>query len=233
MDQAGIGRFLRSLRKEKGKTQEEIAEIFGVSARSVSRWENGNTMPDVGILVELADYYDVDIREIIDGERKSETVEKETKETLLRVADYADSGKRRALSGKKAAIWICCGLILALSAAMTALVIGAFSRQYNARGISGRLCVSIDENRPREYIGQLDGYAVYTEGMDPDGLYFTTVDGKTVSLTEAVGKGLVSVRSWRRMAQDITEAAGAEILRYENYEIAVSDGECVIRPVTG
>ena len=70
IDQVKIGNFLKELRKENGKTQEEIAELFGISSRSVSRWENGNTMPDLGTLVELADYYDVEIREIIDGERK-------------------------------------------------------------------------------------------------------------------------------------------------------------------
>ncbi|MFR5027468.1 MAG: helix-turn-helix domain-containing protein [Coprococcus sp.] len=79
IDQVKIGNFLRKLRKEKGMTQEEIATKFGVSSRSVSRWENGNTMPDLAILVELADYYDVDIREIIDGERKSENMEKRQK----------------------------------------------------------------------------------------------------------------------------------------------------------
>ena len=46
-------------------------------------------MPDVNMLIELADFYDVDIREIIDGERKSENMDKETKETLKKVAEYA------------------------------------------------------------------------------------------------------------------------------------------------
>ena len=78
IDQMKIGAFLRDLRKEKGLTQEELAEKFGVSSRSVSRWENGNTMPELGILVELAEYYEVDIKEVIDGERKSEAMEKET-----------------------------------------------------------------------------------------------------------------------------------------------------------
>ena len=53
ISQVKTGNFLKELRKENGKTQEEIAEMFGVSSRSVSRWENGNTMPDLGILVEL------------------------------------------------------------------------------------------------------------------------------------------------------------------------------------
>ena len=94
IDQITIGSFLRDLRKEKELTQEQLAEKFGVSSRSVSRWENGNTMPELGILVELADYYEVDIKEIIEGERKSEIMEKKEKDTLRKVADYAEAEKK-------------------------------------------------------------------------------------------------------------------------------------------
>lgn len=100
IDQVKIGGFLKDLRKGKGLTQEQLAEKFGVSSRSVSRWENGNTMPELGILVELAEYYEVDIKEIIDGERKSEIMEKEGKETLQKVADYAETEKRLAVKRK-------------------------------------------------------------------------------------------------------------------------------------
>ena len=91
MNQQKIGEFLKHLRKDKGLTQEQLAEEFGVSSRSVSRWENGNTMPDISIIIELADFYDVDIREIICGERKSENMDKELKDTLVTVADYANN----------------------------------------------------------------------------------------------------------------------------------------------
>ena len=50
-------------------------------------------MPDLSILVELADFYDVDIRDIIDGERKGEDMNKEEKERLMVVADYAENEK--------------------------------------------------------------------------------------------------------------------------------------------
>ena len=115
IDQIKIGRFLRDLRKEKELTQEQLAEKFGVSSRSVSRWENGNTMPELGILVELADYYEVDIKEIIDGERKSEIMEKEAKETLFKIAEYADKQKKQAVI--RAIIFfglemVCCGITL-------------------------------------------------------------------------------------------------------------------------
>jgi len=115
IDQVKIGNFLRELRKEKGKTQEEIAGMYNVSSRSVSRWENGITLPDLGTLVELADYYEVDIKELIDGERKSENMDNELKDTLLKVADYADKQKKQAIV--RAVIFfalemVCCGITI-------------------------------------------------------------------------------------------------------------------------
>ena len=96
-DQAKIGSFLKELRKEKTLTQEQLAEEFNVVSRTVSRWENGNNMPDLSILVELADFYDVDIRELIDGERKSENMTEEMKDTLVKVADYSESEKENII----------------------------------------------------------------------------------------------------------------------------------------
>ncbi|MBQ8397297.1 MAG: helix-turn-helix transcriptional regulator [Clostridia bacterium] len=90
MDQQKTGTFLKELRKEKGLTQEQLAEQFNVSNRTISRWENGNTMPDLSNLVELADFCRVDVREIIDGERKSEMMDKDLKETLVKVTEYTD-----------------------------------------------------------------------------------------------------------------------------------------------
>ena len=89
MNQQKMGRFLKHLRKDKGLTQEQLAERFFVSSRTVSRWETGSNMPDVNTLIELADFYDVDIREIIDGERKSENMDNEMKDTLKKFAEYA------------------------------------------------------------------------------------------------------------------------------------------------
>ena len=58
MNQQKIGKFLKELRKQKELTQEQIAEKFHVSNRTISRWENGNNMPDLDILIELSDYYE-------------------------------------------------------------------------------------------------------------------------------------------------------------------------------
>lgn len=95
MDQKKIGGFLKELRNQKGLTQEQLAEQFCVSSRTVSRWENGNNMPDLDILIEISDYYEVDLREILNGERKSENMDKEMKETVLQAVDYTNTEAER------------------------------------------------------------------------------------------------------------------------------------------
>ena len=98
MDQKKIGLFLKELRKEKGMTQGQLAEHLNMSDRTVSRWETGTTLPDLSVLLELADFYHVDIREIIDGERKSEPMNNEMKETLIKAAQYAEEDKQTHLN---------------------------------------------------------------------------------------------------------------------------------------
>lgn len=93
MDQPKIGRFLKELRLKKGMTQEQLAEIFGVSNRSISRWENGNNMPDLDLVIQIAQYYDIGIDELLNGESTEEIMDKKTEETLLQVADYSNEEK--------------------------------------------------------------------------------------------------------------------------------------------
>lgn len=97
MDLMKIGTFLQELRKEKGLTQEQLAEQLGVARRTVSRWETGANMPDLDILVELSDLYAVDLREILNGEREREHMNEELKETVLQVADYSSEEKARLM----------------------------------------------------------------------------------------------------------------------------------------
>ena len=93
MDQIKVGSFLKDLRREKGITQEQLAEELGVSGRTISRWETGNNMPDIGLVVEIAEYFDVSIPEISKGERKSEDMKEEAKEVAETMSDYAKAEK--------------------------------------------------------------------------------------------------------------------------------------------
>lgn len=64
------GAFLKELRKKKCLTQEQLAEKFNVSSRTISRWENGCNMPDLDVLMEeialdAADYTNTEIQRYI------------------------------------------------------------------------------------------------------------------------------------------------------------------------
>ena len=69
MDQIKIGKFILENRKKKGLTQEELAEKLGVTSKSVSRWENGNTMPDYSLLKDLCSVLEINVNELLSGER--------------------------------------------------------------------------------------------------------------------------------------------------------------------
>ena len=97
MDQQKIGRFLKELRKEKHFTQEQLAEKLGVSGRTVSRWETGSNMPDISILIEISEFYDVSIPEIVSGERKGENMNDESKRVAESLSDYADADKAKTI----------------------------------------------------------------------------------------------------------------------------------------
>lgn len=69
MDQIKTGKFIATLRKEKELTQEQLGEKLGVTNKTISRWENGNYMPDIEMLSLLSKEFDVSINELISGER--------------------------------------------------------------------------------------------------------------------------------------------------------------------
>ena len=131
MDQIKIGKFLRELRNEKGITQEKLGEILGVAGRTVSRWETGFNLPDISLLVMLADFYDVDVREIIDGERKQEFSEDEKTATEA-VVDYATIDKSKTL-----------GMVRWLGIIGTILMLALFAMQCKSFEVTAFKTVSL------------------------------------------------------------------------------------------
>ena len=69
MDRIAVGNFLSELRNEKDITQEQLAEHLNVSSKTISKWECGNSMPDLETLVKLAEFYDVSLYELINGKK--------------------------------------------------------------------------------------------------------------------------------------------------------------------
>ena len=98
MDQVKIGQFLRELRRSQKLTQEQLAEELGVSNRSVSRWETGVNLPDFDILLRLAARYGVGVEELLDGQRKENTMNTEKRDTdaaACKAAQYSQYERGR------------------------------------------------------------------------------------------------------------------------------------------
>ena len=66
MDKVELGMKLREARNKAGFTQEQLAEKIGVTSKSISRWENGNTMPDVTMIPAIASFFGVSTDELFD-----------------------------------------------------------------------------------------------------------------------------------------------------------------------
>lgn len=104
MNTQKIGAFLAQLRREKHMTQEQLAEKLGVSNRSVSRWENGNTMPDLAQIPFLCAQLDISVAEFFDAKRSAETCQWKT--GVSRLLELAQQQQRE----KAGRLNICFGI---------------------------------------------------------------------------------------------------------------------------
>jgi len=115
MDQAKIGKFIGTMRKLQGMTQEQLGEKLGVTNKTVSRWETGKYMPDIDKLQELSALLGVSVNELLAGERIENTDDliKKADENLISVLskdsafglqDRIDWFKRKWLKDHKALI---------------------------------------------------------------------------------------------------------------------------------
>ena len=61
MERLPVGKIIQGLRKAKGITQEELAEVLGVSSAAISKWENGQMYPDITLFPVIARYFNISI----------------------------------------------------------------------------------------------------------------------------------------------------------------------------
>lgn len=95
MDKIKIGEFILDCRKEKGLTQEQLAEKLGVSSKSISRWENGNTLPDYSLLKDLCNELDINVNELLSGEKiKENNYINKSEENLVNLRKQIDERKK-------------------------------------------------------------------------------------------------------------------------------------------
>lgn len=99
LDKAAFGSFLAQLRREKGMTQRELAADLYVSDKAVSKWERGLSVPDISLLVPLAEILNVTVAELLQGRRVEEEqrfTREETEELIRKALTFsAEPPERR------------------------------------------------------------------------------------------------------------------------------------------
>lgn len=109
MDKRKTGKIIRQARINKGYTQSELGELIGVSNKAISRWENGETFPDIGVIEPLAQMLELRIQNIITGTKDSDQDTAITE--VVRVAKMQGKEKMRKLVENGVAIVILCYLL--------------------------------------------------------------------------------------------------------------------------
>ena len=107
MDMLKMGVYLKKLRNEKGLTQEELAEKYGVARRTVSRWETGYNLPDIDVLIEMSDFYNVELKDLLQGGNNN--MENKEKETAILVDEYNKTNNNK--SYKVVLIYLSLGIV--------------------------------------------------------------------------------------------------------------------------
>lgn len=109
MDQEKIGKFILEMRKQKGLTQKELAEMVGISDKTISKWECGNSMPDISYLEPLCNSLGISVNELLSGQcLTGESYSEKAEENIMALMKENESNRKESV-GK--IVW---GIILAL-----------------------------------------------------------------------------------------------------------------------
>lgn len=114
MDQNKTGKFIAGERKRKALTQKQLAEMLGISDKTISKWERGGGFPEVSLLLPLCRELDITVNELLAGERVAEEdYKKKAEENMMNLVKEAqESRKKIILSALVAALAILAALPL-------------------------------------------------------------------------------------------------------------------------
>ena len=135
MDQEKIGKFIAAARKEQNLTQEELAEKLGVTAKSISRWENGKTMPDLSLFKPLCNELNITLNDLMSGDKINENEYQEKfEENIVNTIDYSTK-KMTKYNQVISLILIIFGLFVSISAIMIFPSESSWGSVYSVFGI--------------------------------------------------------------------------------------------------
>ena len=115
MDQIKIGKFIAERRKLKNLTQAQLAEKLNITDRAVSKWENGRSLPDSSIMLELCEMLEITVNDLLSGEVVvMEKYNKELENNLLEIVKEKERADRRLLRIETVMGFVSVALMLAL-----------------------------------------------------------------------------------------------------------------------
>ena len=98
MDQEKIGKFILEMRKQKGLTQKELAELVGISDKTISKWECGNSMPDISYLEGLCNSLGITVNELLSGQcLTGESYSEKAEENIMALMKENESNKKEGM----------------------------------------------------------------------------------------------------------------------------------------
>ena len=98
MNQEKIGKFIARVRKEKNMTQQELAKKLNITDRAISHWENGRSMPDAGIMLDLCKLLDINVNELLSAKKIiKESYNEQAEENLLEMRREIESKNKKIL----------------------------------------------------------------------------------------------------------------------------------------
>ena len=100
-----------------------------------------------------------------------------------------DKKDKKRYNLKMISIILCIGLLISIFG----VILYAYNKQYNLKGISNILSIYIDEDREKEYVGKLDGYEIYVENLRVEELNYRTFNAKFIMFKDALDKKLTSI----------------------------------------
>ena len=105
MDQEKIGKFILEMRKQKGLTQKELAEKVGISDKTISKWECGNSMPDISYLEALCNSLEISVNELLSGQCLSEeSYSEKAEENIMALMKENENNKKEGVGRSIAGI---------------------------------------------------------------------------------------------------------------------------------
>lgn len=101
MDQVKIGRFIAEMRKQQNLTQREFADILNISDKTVSKWECGNGMPELSLMLPICKIFKINLNELFSGEKLTDADYKQkAEENLMKLVKEAEEMKKNIVGGK-------------------------------------------------------------------------------------------------------------------------------------